>query len=135
MDGGRDDEVAGWKYLHNDPLYNLKIIFTAPERCVTSHPGAAGLTCCHQDAALGIHDPLAQRLRGETCKLNMKKRKAERRSCCSTYSHTSYCHISIGCRLRNTATSVTHNTVCLQNRSNYSLYLMVKPKVGAQGCW
>lgn len=35
----------------------------------------AGPTSCHQDTALGIHNPLAQRLRGETSKLKMQKEK------------------------------------------------------------
>lgn len=51
----------------------------------TPHPGAAVFnksegttrklqevycTCCHQNAALSVHDPFTQRLRGETCKLS-----------------------------------------------------------------
>lgn len=39
----------------------------------------AGPTSCHQDTALGIHNPLAQRLRGEASKLNMQKEDKERR--------------------------------------------------------
>lgn len=122
MDGGRDDEVAGRRYSNIDPLYNLKIIFTVPKRCVTSHPGAAGLTCCHQDAALGVHDPLAQRLRGEACKLNMRKREAERRSCCSTYDLlivilTSLSNISVGYNnivlIKVFAETWEHNNICV----------------------
>lgn len=30
---------------------------------------AAKPTCCHQDTALGIYNPLTQRVRGEACKL------------------------------------------------------------------
>lgn len=36
---------------------------------------AAGPTCCHQDAALGVHNPLTQGLWGETCKLEKGKKQ------------------------------------------------------------
>ncbi len=91
VDGKIDNDLnkpAGRRYLNTESLYNSKTIFTAPEHCDTSHPGAAvlanmflswaaGPTCCHQDAALGIHNPLTQRLRGETCKLNRQKERRE----------------------------------------------------------
>lgn len=62
-------------------ILQLETIFTAPVHDHKSHPGAAALatgpTCCHQDAALGVHYPLTQRLRGEASKLNVRKRKTK----------------------------------------------------------
>lgn len=60
-------------------ILQLETIFTAPEHYNKSHPGAAALatgpTCRHQDAALGVHYPLTQRLRGEAGKLDVRERK------------------------------------------------------------
>lgn len=36
---------------------------------------AAKPTCCHQDTALGIYNPLTQGVRGEACKLRHKTDK------------------------------------------------------------